>query len=306
MEHKVEIVAAKGRDEALRAYVKPNSTNNRFDAFYEGDYVLYRCGETYLPYHRKHYSAAVAMYLRDVDSQELKAILAEVFKTEKSLFYVDVLHAAMPIKGLKTVTHWHVELPDSIGEFQAALGKKTRYNSKWYPKKILKDLGPYSCESTAEVNAEHVRLFYELKKATHGVDYHDEPRDFIRKNLITHAYLFKLNGKPEAIALSSELGGRAYLYNITYNPAHSKYSIGNVLYFFYIGELIAKGIKRLDLLGGSQLYKKLFNGIATDTYSGRIYGFYPHNRIFGYLLKLSVKFRRALPFGTYAKRQQRT
>lgn len=302
--YKVEVIGGDQRDEALRAYVVPNTTNNRFDAFYQGDYVLYRCGGTYLPYHRKHYSADIAMYLRDVDKGELRAILAEIFRTEKSLFYVDVVHAAMPIDGLKKVDHWHVELPATIEEFQAALGKKTRYNSKWYPKKIRKDLGDYTCEAVDHVSDEHVQVFFKFKKATHGVDYHDEPREFIRKNLITHAYVFKLGGVIEAIALSSELGERAYLYNITYNPAHSKYSIGNVLYFFYISELIAKRITRLDLRGGNQLYKKLFNGIATDTYSGRVYAFHPRNRILGYLKKISIKVRRALPFGKYAKRKR--
>lgn len=300
----VEVIGEDQRDEALRDFVEPNTTNNRFDAFYQGDYVLFRCGGTYLPYHRKHYSADIAMYLRNVDKEELRAILAEVFRTEKSLFYVDVVHAAMPIAGLKKVDHWHVELPATIGEFQAALGKKTRYNSKWYPKKIRKDLGDYTCESIDSVSEEHVEVFYRLKKITHGVDYHDEPREFIRKNLITHAYVFTLGGTIEAIALSSELGDRAYLYNITYNPEHSKYSIGNVLYFFYISELIAKGITRLDLRGGNQLYKKLFNGIATDTYSGRIYAFSLSGRILGYLTKVSVKFLRALPFGKYAKRKR--
>jgi len=64
-----------------------------------------------------------------------------------------------------------------------------------------------------------------------------------------------------------------------------------ILYYYLISDLIARGKKKLYLLGGNLEYKKHFNGIATTTYTGNIYReqfFYP--KYIAVLAHLTPKF----------------
>ena len=59
--------------------------------------------------------------------------------------------------------------------------------------------------------------------------------------------------------------------NFSYNQEYAKYSPGMVLYYYLISDLIARGKKKLFLLGGNLEYKRHFNGIPTTTYTGTLY-----------------------------------
>lgn len=59
--------------------------------------------------------------------------------------------------------------------------------------------------------------------------------------------------------------------NFSYNPQYEKYSLGNVLLHYIISDLILQRKKKFYLLGGNLEYKRRYNGIRTETYTGHIY-----------------------------------
>lgn len=212
------------------------------------------------------------MYLREMDTDtfnEFAKYLFEIYPKAKELF---VLHTYTKISGIEPAVHWHVDLPNTIEEFDSTLSHRVRYNTKWYPKKIRENVGEYTIKymDANDCPDDVVLQYFKWKNQTHGTDYGLTPQQYLKKFCVTGVYVMQTDSEILAISFISETGENVFFENFSYNQEYAKYSPGMVLYYYFISDLIARGKKKLYLLGGNLEYKKHFNGIATMTYTGTL------------------------------------
>ena len=260
----------------LLKHLETNVIFNRFDLRFD-DYELYVLlsgkRQYYVPIHLSKKNLLLGLYMREVPKDLLDEFITYLFEAYPKIKSIKAEHSITPVGALPSAPHWHVDLPASIQDFDAALSSKTRYNTKWYPKKIQEDLGYYTIKhyKLSEITEDVVLRYLELKQHTHDVHYKlQSAKDYLSKFSVTDAYTLDINGAMEAILFLSITGDNVFLENLTYNTAFAKYSLGSVLYHHVIGELILKRKKILYLLGGTLDYKRRFNGVETQTYTGKI------------------------------------
>ena len=257
----------KDKDKILQENIFPNVCWNRFDLRYGDDYRLDKIDDLYIASHLEGSTITVSMYLREMDKDtfdEYAKHLFGVYPKAKDLF---VLHTYTEIAGIEQGVHWHVDLPDTIEEFDSTLSHLIRYNTKRYPKKIRKNIGEYEITylDANDCPDDIVKTYFKWKNQTHGTDYGLTPQQYLKKFCVTGVYVMQTDSEILAISFISEIGENVFFENFSYNQEYAKYSPGMVLYYYFISDLIARGKKKLYLLGGNLEYKKHFNGIATMT-----------------------------------------
>lgn len=84
--------------------------------------------------------------MRKIDKCLFEKFVNYLFKTHKKLQVVSVLHTLTDIATLSVASHWHIELPDTIEEFDGLLSAKERQHCKYYAKKLLNEVGNISFE----------------------------------------------------------------------------------------------------------------------------------------------------------------
>lgn len=212
------------------------------------------------------------MYLRKIDDQQFDAFIQFLFHRYKDLETIFFLHSLNKIKGIVSASHWHIDLPDSIEDFDAKLSSKVRYNSKWYPKKIRKDIGEYTIKKikVSEISVEIIEKYLAWKKESYNFEY--TPDSYVKDFGVTNAYVMAVSSQLLAIGFIAETNETdVYFENFAFDNNYSKYSLGIVLYHAIIDDLIKNHKKKFYLLGGNYEYKKNYNGICTMTSSGNVY-----------------------------------
>ena len=273
----------------LKQNVKPNVIHNRFDILFDStlnnqdrggatpDFELFKLefenGEFYIPVHIDGDKGRVGMYLRRLEKKYWQEFVSFLFKRYPKLEDIWVLHTYTELSGVEAKPHWHIDLPDSIEEFDAALNVKTRYDTKRYPRKIRENIGEYKIVKlpAAEIKEEIVNQYLNWKYISHGYVWGKEPLEYLSSTGITEAYLMKCQDRILAIGFICTTDENVFLENYSYTPEYKKYSLASVLYHYIISDLILQKKKNLDLLGGEWEYKRRYNGIRTETYTGHIY-----------------------------------
>jgi hypothetical protein len=280
--------------------VKPDVILNRYDLSFDDDYQIIVAEEDgkplYVPIRIAKREASLGIYMCNVDSVipgAFDAIKDFIFKN----FNVDAIglkHTLTPFDGAEHTKHCHVELPETIEEFDNTLSHRVRYNTKWYPKKIRENIGEISFEKidASDCPSHIFDLYFKWKYQSHNRHYHITPKEYIKKCGITRAYI--LHAGPECLAIGfiSETGNNVYFENFSYNQKYKKWSPGMVLYYEIIKDLIAEHKKIFYLLGAHD-YKIHYNGIVTETYTGHIY---KSQEKIDNLKKLAIKLKKLPKF----------
>lgn len=289
----------KDKDKILQENIFPNVCWNRFDLRFENDYKLSKINDSlwkgYVASHIEGNTIYISLYLREMNKDTFNGYakyLFEIYPNAKDLF---VLHTYTNIAGVEEGVHWHVDLPETIEEFNKTLSHRVRYNTKWYPKKIHENIGEYTIKyfESKDCPDDVILQYFKWKKQTHGTDYGLTPKQYLKKFCVTGVYVMLTNTEILAIGFISEIGDSVFFENFSYNQEYAKYSPGMVLYYHLISDLIARGKKKLYLLGGNLEYKKHFNGIATMTrtcFLPRERFIYPH--WIAVLARITPKFLR--------------
>ena len=68
-------------------------------------------------------------------------------------------------------------------------------------------------------------------------------------------HFLTVNSKPVAAELDVEYGGKLYGQISGFDPAYSKYSLGNILFLKILEECVEKGISEYDFMQGAETYK---------------------------------------------------
>lgn len=260
------------KNELLRDKIQPNEIHNRYDILYD-DYDLYEIGNNVIPLVIQGNVAVPGLYLTNYSCELLSDFFSFIFSHYPNVDTIHIKHSYTPIEFTCPYPYWHIELPKTIQEFDASLHQQVRYNTKWYPKKIQRDLGDFHIEKyeLSEITDEMVSLYLHWKFLSHGFVFREAPRQYLRQAGISNAYVLYLGDSIAAIAFTCDTGANVYFENFSYDAKYHKYSLGMVLYYFIITDLISMGKKCFYLSGGWLDYKKRYNGILTMTYSGNVY-----------------------------------
>jgi len=261
--------------ETFKNRLSVNVIHNRFDIKYGNDFDLYKINdELYIPVKLTDETLHLGIYFINIQYEVLEIFIEYLFKKYEKAKFLEFSHANLAcFRNVEKKPHWHVNLPETIEEFDKNLHSKTRYNTKWYPKKIKEDLGEYSIKHypKEEITKEIVDIYLQYKYKTHKSNYYlKNSLDYLDEFYVTDCYTLNINNQIEAILFLSNTGDNSYLENLTYNIELSKYSLGTVLYHEVIKDLISKKYKKLFLLGGTLEYKKRFNGVLTNTITATI------------------------------------
>lgn len=265
------------KDEILQLNVFPDVIKNRFDILHpivenRGD-TLYcienKMEKVYIPVFFNSTSCELGVYMRKIDKCLFEKFVDFLFKTHKKLQAITMLHTLTDVDTLPVAPHWHIDLPESIEEFDNLLSAKERQHSKYYAKKLLNDVGKVSFEKINKVSIPQnvVDLYLLWKQKSHNFFYN--PASYLRDFCVSNAYLLKANNITIAIGFDAETNKEnVYFENLSYN---TQYSVGMILYHNIIESWIKDHKKKAFLLGGNYEYKKRYNGICTMTRSGSIY-----------------------------------
>ena len=251
--------------------IHPNVYWNRFDVRYGEDWDLWRIESDFLP----HYIAShldgdliiVSMYLRRMSPSIFRDAVKFLFGFYEAAKNIYILHSYTMCAGLETMEHAHIEFPQTVQEFDAALSRRVRYNTKWYPKKIRENFGDFQIKHWAidDTPKEVHEKYHELKFATHG------NIDSLSMAISNEVWALYIADEIAAILqISDTCGGEdLFLANITYNQKYAKWSTANVLYYAAICDCIKRGAKKMYLFKMLD-YKRHFNGIGTITWTGTL------------------------------------
>lgn len=237
-----------------------NIIHNRFDILYDSFRLFIVDDEYLIPifFDYKSLTLEVGLYLNKIDSKILDQFYSFLFTEYPSAMHIRVKHSMTKIPFTIPYKYWYINLPKTIEAFDQKLSSRVRYNTKWYPKKIKKELGNYSIDkfkgdSVPEFIVKH---YLDWKFLSHGFSYKNTPRQFIKEFGISDVYAMKLDSSVIAVALICVTGNNVYFENFSYAPQYKNYSLGMVIYYHMIKDMIELGKSTIYLSGGELQYKK--------------------------------------------------
>lgn len=98
-------------------------------------------------------------------------------------------------------------------------------------------------------------------------------KEYLKTYGVSETYVMYIDNELVSVGFTCTTGDNVYFEQFAYaqDDKYKKYSLGMVLYYGIICDLIALKRKNFYLFGGWLDYKKRYNGICQYTYSGSIY-----------------------------------
>jgi hypothetical protein len=157
-----------------------------------------------------------------------------------------------------------VELPGSVKEYDARVGKNMRRNIKRYTNALQRDFPSYSYRVCVgeEISEQDIRDIIQLgrirmESKNIAPRYNEAETQWI-VNLAKESGLVgiaTIDGKVCAGAIGFRIGENYFMHIIAHDPQYNTYSLGIVCYYHTICEGIVRGAKRFHLLQGRYGYK---------------------------------------------------
>ena len=277
--HPIEEIT-ENKDKILQERLYPNFISNRFDLLYGHDYELYDLGMGVVPVKIEGNIAILGMSLSNYPDETLQKFYDLLFAKHPTLEFLQIKHSLSPY-GISPqgnqfyhYPYWHISLPQSQEEFDKTLASLVRYNTKWYPKKIREDIGDIDIKRLSVTNTadEIVEKFFEWKKESHDCNYNMTAKEYLKTYGVTETYAMYIDKELVGVGFTCTTGNNVYFKQFSYSndKKYKKYSLGTVLYYAIICDLITLKRNNFYLSGGWLDYKRRYNGICQYTYSGII------------------------------------
>ena len=276
--------------------VEPNIKWNRCDIRYGKDFKLleikYEKQTKYISYYIEGSTCHLGLYMVEIPQYILNKVRSFILKKEKiKKFHIG--QSINPFAGCRNIMHWLLILPASWEEYEQQFTSKTRYNRRYYKKKLEEN---FNCEwkyfSEKEIDENFIKDFYALKKQKKKIYYDANEKEFLSDYYkITDAYALFIDGEMKSVILYSIIDEHtAYCENLAYDLSLSKYNAGNVLYYYSLKQLLERNIRKIYLGGGDYDYKQNSKAIKSNTYSGTVEAYKRIKfKIFG--IKISFKLK---------------
>lgn len=224
-----------------------------------------------LPYKKTNDAVTVISEYLTLDEMEIERFASHMFSRDASIKRVTFPKVHAQIKTLSFP--WHalicsedmvVQLPKTVKEYEAAIGKNTRRNIKRYSSALAKAFPSYRYELYLErdIREQDLRDIVALScmrmKSKNIVPRFDETEirwivDFARTCGIVG--VARIDGKVCAGAIGFRIGDNYFMHVIAHHPQYNDFSLGILCYYHTICEGIVRGGKRFHLLQGRYGYK---------------------------------------------------
>jgi CelD/BcsL family acetyltransferase involved in cellulose biosynthesis len=173
----------------------------------------------------------------------------------------------LPKRVLYSTDHLVIDLPASVEEYRASLGKRTRTNVRTSENRLRRDFPSVATELTAtgDRSRELFDLFVGWKishfAARQRTTIWEEKPDRIDKfvELLARcgeAYITTIDAKPVAIAFVSLVGDALFKHQSSYDPSYQPYRLGQVADYWVVCDAVARGARRLDVGWGFEEHKR--------------------------------------------------
>jgi hypothetical protein len=172
----------------------------------------------------------------------------------------------VPKRVLYDADAYVVDLPATVDEYNASLGKSTRRNLRTYENRLRHGFPSVAGEivPAGERAGELVDLLVEWKIARfralgRQTSFEREPQNIVHmRDLVRRrgtVYVTSIDGEAVALVVMFYVGDAACLFHYTYHPTCDYYHLGLLTQYWATCDAISRGAKRLDLLWGTTEYK---------------------------------------------------
>lgn len=166
-----------------------------------------------------------------------------------------------------------LDLPSTVDEYMARLGKSTRAYVKRYLNKLKRDHPSFSFAvyTNDDVTVEHVRAIIGFNKARMSgrnkesyIDEQEESRILELLKLRGFVCVATIEGKVCAGTINTCFGKNYFLQVIAHDPAYDDYGLGTLCCYLTICECIARKGNAYHFLWGQYEYKYRLLGVQRD------------------------------------------
>ncbi len=286
-----------------------NLVYNRFDYIFTGNVerILREYGgETYaIDVHYAKPKATMNVWGKRFPQEVFEKTLEYIFEKDSGIQYIEINRAGNDYKKLLSVTNdIRIPIPDTSEQLLGRLNKKHRYTVRRLKRLLEEEYGKleplfYSSDNASEIPEDIVKLFFKWKEGSHGRSYHMEPKEYLKKYLVTDAMLLKAGAQKVGVLFFCTVEGIVYLENFSYDAALEKFSPGYLTYELLLEELVKRKCAYLYLGGGKYPYKKRFGAEESVAYSGTVYRQEVFDKINHYLAQKGIKKAAIYGLGVY-------
>lgn len=242
----------------------PNVIHNRFDIKYGSRsfvFVKSKDGRIYsvpLYIDEKYKRICLGLYMRKLPDEIFSELIEFFFKKKYSCIYIKGCMNSYEGK-IKLTPHWSIDLPPTREELLARRSKKSRYNLRREERKLQeRGVLEYKHWQKEDIPLENVTCYFHWKQITHGSDYMMSEREYLQEYSVSDCYGITIDGKLISVLFSCEQCPCAFFENFSYDKEYVDYSVGMLLYLYYLSQMIENGISTVYLGGGKHEYKKHF------------------------------------------------
>ena len=197
----------------------------------------------------------------------------------------DTRALAFPFLRVNILEDIVLQLPASIDEYTAQLGKSTRKTIKAYTNKLKRSFPTfeYKVYANNEASEQHVRDVIALNQARmRGKNRISSFDEAATKKIILLVKEYGLvsiatiDGKICAGSISYRVGNNYFMSVNAHDPAYDDYRLGTLSGFFIISTCIERGGNECHMLWGQSEYKYRFLGVRRDLDRLAVYRSYFH------------------------------
>jgi len=261
----------------MKSYDEDNLIYNRFDLIYKNDFdeleFIHQKDSYLIAVHRDGGRAILNVWGKKLPQDVFEQSIEAVFNNYADVRYIEITQGGNNYQNyLCKRDDFRIVLTETKQELLLRLKAKHRYNLKRQLHMMEEQYGSlFKVSYSLNIPDELVKLYFQWKKESHGIDYGLSCQQYLKEYHVTDAILIKAGETPIGIVFYCIVEDIAYLENFSYNNELAQYSPGYLSYVFFLEELITRKCRILYLGGGDYDYKRRFGAEERVAYSGLIY-----------------------------------
>jgi len=192
------------------------------------------------------------IFLKSIE-ELIKRYKIREMKTQRTYMRIEV--EKIPFIRRDKIISFEIKFTEIFEDYLSQLGKNTRFNLRYYSKKIINELGG-QFKVFNEIDREHFRHFIWLVSQIYKENPWEDALkifDDFKKHIMT--FITFIDNQPSAFNIYFKWKDTAIFIGNTFDRKYSKYSLGFINTFWSIRELFNMGFKKVILGPWDQGYK---------------------------------------------------
>lgn len=208
-----------------------------------------------------------------IGAAEARRVCLAIFRAvpQARRIHIEVLfpprELRLPLRVRNVAEHMVIDLPSSVADYDASLGKRTRGNLRNFQNRLRRD-HPDTTTEIVVPGAGAAALFDQFLEwkndwfhARHGqTTFWEDKPEFIGqvKELACRrgeVQVTTISGAPAAIRLLFPVGDSTVSLQGSFDPQYQKYRLGLLASYWAICDAVERGMKQINLLWGTTDYK---------------------------------------------------